>query len=96
MIDDKINLFLDITAIPAVHHNSHIYAVTPADQIIVDDVFRDMAGIVLPVIEPGIPQTNIRVVVYIGIIEIGLALDIIPLTPADQECIDSMRNIGGN
>ena len=96
MIDNEIHLFLDIAAVPAIHYHTYIHAVPPADQIVVNDVLHDMTGIVLTVIETGISQTNVGVVIFIGIVEIGLALDIIPLGHPDQECVDGVVNIGGD
>ena len=96
VVDDEINLFLDIASVSAVYHNAHIYAISPADQVIVDDVFHNVTGIILPIIEPGISETDVGVVILVGIVEVGLAFDIISLSHADQKCINGMADIGRN
>ena len=83
VVDNKINLFLDIAAVSSVHYNTHIHAISPTDQIIVDDILHDVTRIILPIIQTGIPQTNICVVILVGIVEVGLSLDVIPLGHAD-------------
>ena len=58
-----------------------------------DDVLWWVTGIILAVVEPGITQTDIRVVVFVRIVEIGLAFHIIPLSHGNQERIDDMLHI---
>lgn len=46
-------------------------------------------------IKTRISQTNVGVVIFVGIVEVGLVLVIITLGHADQESIDGMIDIGG-
>ena len=94
MIDNEIHFLLDVAAVSAIYHNTHIHTVSSADKIIVDDILHDMTGIVLPVIEPCVPKTYIGVVVFIGIVEVGFTLNVIPLCHTNQEGIDGMLDIG--
>lgn len=68
LIYNKIDFLLDIASVSPVNHNAYIHIVSPADQIIVDNVFHNMAGIVLPVIQAGIAQANVCVVILVGVV----------------------------
>ena len=95
-IYNKIDFLLDIASVSPVNHNAYIHIVSPADQIIVDNVFHNMTGIVLPVIQAGSAQANVCVVILVGVVKIELAFYIIPLGHTQQECVHRMGNIGRN
>ena len=55
-----------------------------------------MAGIVLTIIQAGITKADIRVVVFVRILEIGLSFHIIALCHRNKERIDDVLHIVGN
>ena len=73
--------------------NADINGITAANQFIVDDIFHDVAGIILPVVQTGIAQSRVTIVIFIRILEVRFPLNIIPPRHPDQEGIDSMSYI---
>lgn len=96
VVDGKVHLFLDIATVPLIHQNAYIHTAAPEDQVVIDDIFHDVYGIVLAVVEADVPQADIRVVIFVGIVEVGLSLDIVPLGHPVQEGVYGMGDIGRN
>ena len=58
----KVNLFLNLAVACAVANHTDINGVPAPQKFIADDVFHDMTGIVLAVIQPCVPKPDIRIV----------------------------------
>ena len=96
IIDHKVDLLLRIGALCSVGYNTDIDRVAAPQKLVVDQVFHDMTGIILPIIQPRIAKTDVRIVVLVRIVKIGLALDIIALCYGNQKRIDNVLHIVGN
>ena len=79
IIDHKVDLLLRIGALCSIGYNADIDRVAAPQKLVVDQVFHDTTGIILSVIQPRIAKTDVRIVVLVRIVKIGLALDIIAL-----------------
>ena len=77
IIDNKVDLLLRIGTLCSVGYNTDIDRVAAPQKLVVDQVFHDMTGIILPVIQARIPKADICIVILIRIVEICFALDII-------------------
>ena len=75
----KVDLFLNLAVACAVANHTDINRVPAPQKLVVDHVFHDMTGIVLAVIQPCVPKPDIRIVVFVRILEIGLSFDIVSL-----------------
>ena len=96
IIDNKVDLLLRIGALCSVGYNTDIDRVAAPQKLVVDQVFHDMTGIILPVIQPCVAKTDVRIVVLVRIVKIGLALDIIALCYGNQKRVDNVLYIVGN
>ena len=96
LIYDEVNFPLHIRTAGTVGHHTHINRISPAQKIVVEDVFHHVAGIVLAIIQSGIAETDICVVVFVRIVEIGLSFHIIALCHGSKERIDDVLHIVGN
>ena len=96
IIDHKVDLLLRIGALCSVGYNTDIDRVAAPQKLVVDQVFHDMTGIILPVIQPCVAKTDVRIVVLVRIVKIGLALDIIALCYGNQKRVDNVLYIVGN
>ena len=88
IIDHKVDLLLRIGALCSVGYNTDIDRVAAPQKLVVDQVFHDMTGIILSVIQPCIAKTDVRIVVLVRIVKIGLAFDIIALCYGNQKRCD--------
>ena len=88
IIDHKVDLLLRIGALCSVGYNTDIDRVAAPQKLVVDQIFHDMTGIILSVIQPCIAKTDVRIVVLVRIVKIGLAFDIIALCYGNQKRCD--------
>ena len=88
IIDNKVDLLLRIGTLCSVGYNTDIDRVAAPQKLVVDQIFHDMTGIILPVIQPCVAKTDVRIVVLVRIVKIGLALDIIALCYGNQKRCD--------
>ena len=77
VINHKINFFLDIPSVRPVRNDSDINGLSPPNQFIIDDVLHDMAWIVLSVIQPCVSKPDVRIVIFIRVLEICLSFYIV-------------------
>ena len=96
IIDNKVDLLLRIGTLCSVGYNTDIDRVAAPQKLVVDQVFHDMTGIILPVIQARIPKTDICIVILIRIVEICFALDIISFCYGNQKRIDNILHIVRN
>ena len=76
-----------------ISYNTNINGIASAQKFVVDDVFRNVAGIVLTIVRSGITETDICIVVFVWIFEIGLSFHIIALCHGNEERIDDVLHI---
>ena len=88
IIDNKVDLLLRIGTLCSVGYNTDIDRVAAPQKLVVDQVFHDMTGIILPVIQPRVAKADVRIVVLVRIVKIGLAFDIIALCYGNQKRCD--------
>lgn len=74
VIDNKIDFFLRVGALCSVGYDADIDRVSPPQKLIVNEIFHDMTGIILPVIQPRIPKTDVGIIILVRIVEICFAL----------------------
>ena len=74
IIDHKVDLLLRIGALCSVGYNADIDRVSPPQKLIVNEIFHDMTGIILPVIQSRIPKTDVGIIILLRIVEICFAL----------------------
>ena len=96
IIDHKVDLLLCVGSLCSVGYNADIDRVAAPQKLIVDEVFHDMTGIILPIIQPRVAKTDVRIVILVRIVKIGLALDIIALCYGNQKRVDNVLYIVGN
>ena len=96
VVDNKIDFLLRVGALCPVRYDPDINRVSPPQKFIVNEIFHDMTGIVLPVIQARIPKTDICIVILIRIVEICFALDIISFCYGNQKRIYNILHIVGN
>ena len=96
IIDHKVDLLLRIGPLCSVGYNADINRVAAPQKLVVDQVFHDMTGIILPVIQPRVAKADVRIIVLVWIVKIGLALDIIALCYGNQKRVDNVLYIVGN
>ena len=96
IIDHKVDLLLRIGALCSIGYNADIDRVAAPQKLVVDQVFHDMTGIILSVIQPCIAKTDVRIVVLVRIVKIGLALDIIALCYGNQKRVNNILHIVRN
>ncbi len=83
IIYHKVDFFLNLSIACAVANYPDVNGIPAPQKLVVDHVFHDMTGVILAVIQPCIPKPNVRIVVFVRILEIGLSLDIIPFSHRD-------------
>ena len=96
IIDNKVDLLLRIGTLCSVGYNTDIDRVAAPQKLDVDQVFHDMTGIILSVIQPCIAKTDVHIVVLVRIVKIGLALDIIALCYGNQKRVNNILHIVRN
>lgn len=96
IIDHKVDLLLRIGTLCSIGYNADIDRVAAPQKLVVDQVFHDMTGIILSVIQPCIAKTDVRIVVLVRIVKIGLALDIIALCYGNQKRVNNILHIVRN
>ena len=96
VVDNKIDFLLRIATLCSVGYNTDIDRVAAPQKLVVDQVFHDMTGIILPVIQPRVAKADVRIVVLVRIVKVGLALDIIALCYGNQKRVDNVLYIVGN
>ena len=64
VIDNKIDFFLRVGALCSVGYDADIDRVSPPQKLIVNEIFHDMTGIILPVIQPRIPKTDVGIISF--------------------------------
>ena len=96
IIDNKVDLLLRIGTLCSIGYNADIDRVAAPQKLVVDQVFHDMTGIILSVIQPCIAKTDVRIVVLVRIVKIGLALDIIALCYGNQKRVNNILHIVRN
>ena len=96
IIDNKVDFLLCIGTLCSVGYNADIDRVAAPQKLVVDEVLHDMTGIILPVIQPRVAKADVRIVVLVWIVKIGLALDIIALCYGNQKRVDNVLHIVGN
>ena len=96
IIDHKVDLLLRIGTLCSIGYNADIDRVAAPQKLVVDQVFHDMTGIILPVIQPRVAKADVRIVVLVRIVKVGLALDIIALCYGNQKRVDNVLYIVGN
>ena len=96
IIDNKVDLLLRIGTLCSVGYNTDIDRVAAPQKLVVDQVFHDMTGIILSVIQPCVAKTDVRIVVLVRIVKIGLALDIIALCYGNQKRVNNILHIVRN
>ena len=74
VIDNKIDFLLRVGALCSVGYNADIDRVSPPQKLIVNEIFHDMTGIILPVIQSRIPKTDVGIIILLRIVEICFAL----------------------
>ena len=85
VVDDKINFLLHVLPIGTVGHHAYIHRVASTQKLIVDDVFHQMAGVILPVIQSGISQPRVGIIILAGEFEIGFSFYVVSAHLRDQE-----------
>ena len=96
VVDNKIDFFLRVGTLCPIRYDPDIDRVSPSQKLIVNEIFHDMTGIILPVIQPRIPKTDVGIIILVRIVEIRFALDIISLCYGNQKRIDDILYIVGN
>ena len=96
VIYNEVNLLLHIRTAGTVGHDAYINGISPAQKLVVEDVFHHVAGIVLAITQSGIAEADIRVVVFVRLVDIGLPFHIIALCHRNKERIDDVLHIVGN
>ena len=74
IIDNKNDFLLCVSPFRPIRYDPDVYRVSPPQKLIVNEIFHDMTGIVLPVIQARIPKTDIGIVILVRIVEICFAL----------------------
>ena len=93
IIYDEIDFSLHICTTGTVGHYTNINGIPSTQILVVDDVFHNVAGIVLAIIQSGIAKANICVIVFVRVLEIGLSFHIVALRHRDKERIDDVLYI---
>ena len=89
----KVDFFLHVAIIGSICHNADINRPTATDKLVVNDVFHDVTGIILPVIQPRVTKSDICVIILVRVFEIGLSLNVLPTRFIDKEGVDDMLDI---
>ena len=79
VIYHKINFLLDGVSALAVIYNTDVYGISTHDKLVVEHIFHNMSHIELPIIQACVSEPDVRVIVFVRIIEICLSLDIVSL-----------------
>ena len=93
LIDDEIDFLLHILPFPPISDNSHINGIPLYDQLIIKDIFHDMARIKLPEVDTCITKTDIRVIILVRILKVMFPLHIPTLCFTDQKCVFQISQI---
>lgn len=96
IIYNEVNFPLRIGAVGSISYNANINGISPTQKFVVDDVFHNVAGIILAVIQSGVTKANIRIVVFVRILEIGLSFHIVALRHGNKERVDDVLHIVRN
>jgi hypothetical protein len=91
-VDHKIYILLFACIFPVgisdiLFDNADIHVITPADQIVVKDIFHEMRLFQLPESKPRISQADIRIIVFDGSLDILPSLHIVPLRSLKQTAV---------
>ena len=96
IVDNKIDFLLRVGAPRPIRYDPDVHRVSPPQKFVINEVFHDMTRVILPVIQPCIPKTDVGIVILVRIVEIRFALDIISLCYGNQKRIDDVLYIVGN
>ena len=90
------DFFEKVCTAGTIRYNTNINGIASAQKFVVDDVFHNVAGIVLTIVQSGITEADICIIVFVWIFEIGLSFHIIALCHGNEERIDDVLHIVGN
>ena len=67
VVDNKNDFLLCVGTLCPICYDPDVYRVSPSQKLIVNEIFHDMTGIILPVIQARIPKTDIGIVILVRI-----------------------------
>lgn len=86
-VHNEVDFFLGVRAFAPVRDHSHVNGIAAHEQLVVNDVFHDVAGVNLAESEPGVAQADVRKIIFVRVVEIMLAFDIEAFCLAYQESV---------
>lgn len=79
--------------VSAVINNADVYGIPAPQKLVIDHILHNVSGVKLAAIQLCIPKADVRIIVFIRIVEISLSFDIVSLRQWNQERVDNMLHI---
>ena len=73
---------------------AYVHGTAPNFQVVEEDVLHDVGHLLLAESNAGVPQAHVLAVVLVGVIEVVLALDVVPLALRKEESVRQVVHVG--